>query len=262
MSTLTISNLHASVGGKTILNGIDLSVSSGQVHAVMGPNGAGKSTLSAVVMGKPGYTVLDGTVSLDDLDILALPTWQRAQAGLHLVMQYPTEVPGVSVADVMSEAFAARGRSIGGVRELMSVEAERINYGEQFLERSLNVDLSGGEKKRNETLQLAMLQPKIVILDELDSGLDIDALRDCARRVEDATNDDNLGVLVITHYSRVLAELKPDVVHILVKGRIVETGGPELVDVLERDGYAAFEKDQLTVSTALDDLFGSPPNRN
>jgi len=263
MTILNVSNLHASIGGKTILNGIDLSVESGQVHAVMGPNGAGKSTLSAVVMGKPGYHVIDGSVTLDGVDLLAMPTWRRAQAGLHLVMQYPTEVPGVSVEDVMSEAFAARGRSTAGVLELMSAEAKRINFGEQFLTRSLNVDLSGGEKKRNETLQLAMLQPKIVILDELDSGLDIDALRDCARRVEDATNEDNLGVLVITHYSRVLAELKPDVVHILVKGRIVETGGPELVDVLERDGYAAFETARPEESSsALDDLFGAPPTRN
>ena len=263
MSTLQISNLHASIAGKTILNGIDLSVSSGQVHAVMGPNGAGKSTLSAVVMGRPGYHVIEGSVMLDDLDLLALPTWQRAQAGLHLVMQYPTEVPGVSVADAMSEAFAARGRSTDGVLELMSAEAQRINFGEQFLARSLNVDLSGGEKKRNETLQLAMLQPKIAILDELDSGLDIDALRDCARRVEDATNENGLGVLVITHYSRLLAELKPDVVHILVKGRIVETGGPELVDVLERDGYAAFEGPAGDEpSSSLDDLFGAPPGMN
>lgn len=263
MTTLNISDLHASIGGKTILNGIDLTVESGQVHAVMGPNGAGKSTLSAVVMGKPGYHVISGSVTLDGVEMLALPTWQRAQAGLHLVMQYPTEVPGVSVEDVMSEAFAARGRSTAGVLELMSAEAERINFGEQFLTRSLNVDLSGGEKKRNETLQLAMLQPKIVILDELDSGLDIDALRDCARRVEDATNEDDLGVLVITHYSRLLTELKPDVVHILVKGRIVETGGPELVEVLERDGYAAFETAQPDeASSALDDLFGGPPTRN
>ena len=263
MTTLTISGLHASVAGKTILNGIDLSVSSGQVHAVMGPNGAGKSTLSAVVMGKPGYQVTAGSVTLDGVDMLALPTWQRAQAGLHLVMQYPTEVPGVAVADMLTEAFAARGRSSDGIREVMSSEAARIHFDESFLERSLNVDLSGGEKKRNETLQLAMLRPKIAILDELDSGLDIDALRDCSRRVEDATNDDGLGVLVITHYSRLLAELKPDVVHILVKGRIVSSGGPELVDVLERDGYAAFEDDgEPEVPSALDDLFGMPPSRN
>ena len=263
MTTLTITGLHASVAGKRILNGIDLTVSSGQVHAVMGPNGAGKSTLSAVVMGKPGYQVTAGTVTLDGVDMLALPTWQRAQAGLHLVPQYPTEVPGVAVVDVMTEAFAARGRSVAGVREAMSLEAARIHFDEAFLERSLNVDLSGGEKKRNETLQLAMLRPKIAILDELDSGLDIDALRDCSRRVEDATNDDGLGVLVITHYSRLLEELKPDVVHILVKGRIVSSGGPELVDVLERDGYAAFEGEpDAEISSALDDLFGMPSSRN
>ena len=241
MTTLTIADLHASIGGKKILNGINLSVSSGEVHAVMGPNGAGKSTLSAVVMGKPGYQVLGGSVRLNDLDLLPLPTWQRAQAGLHLIMQYPTEVPGVSVLDVMSEAFRARGRSTVEVDQMLRSEAGRINFDEAFLDRSMNVDLSGGEKKRNETLQLAMLRPKIAMLDELDSGLDIDALRDCARRVEDATNEDGLGVLVITHYSRLLEELKPDVVHILVKGRIVESGGPELVEILERDGYAAFE---------------------
>ena len=271
MTTLTIADLHASIGGKKILNGINLSVSSGEVHAVMGPNGAGKSTLSAVVMGKPGYQVLGGSVRLDDLDLLPLPTWQRAQAGLHLIMQYPTEVPGVSVLDVMSEAFRARGRSTVEVDQMLRTEAGRINFDEAFLDRSMNVDLSGGEKKRNETLQLAMLRPKIAMLDELDSGLDIDALRDCARRVEDATNEDGLGVLVITHYSRLLEELKPDVVHILVKGRIVESGGPELVEILERDGYAAFEsavpddepadkprdKPRDTPGT-LNDLFASP----
>jgi Fe-S cluster assembly ATP-binding protein len=235
----------------------------------MGPNGAGKSTLSAVVMGKPGYQVTRGSVTLDGADVLAMPTWQRAQAGLHLVMQYPTEVPGVSVADVMTEAFLARGRPADGVIDLLSREAARINFTEQLLARSVNVDFSGGEKKRAETLQLAALRPKIAILDELDSGLDIDALRDCARRVEEATNTDDLGVLVITHYSRVLTELRPDVVHILVKGRIVETGGPELVDVLERDGYAAFEtsrddepSDGEPPAGALDDLFGMPGSRN
>ena len=189
MTTLSVNELHASVAGKKILNGINLTVSSGEVHAVMGPNGAGKSTLSAVVMGKPGYQVSSGSVRLDDLDLLSMPTWQRAQAGLHLIMQYPTEVPGVAVVDVMTEAFKARGRSTADVDTLLRTEAGRINFDEAFLLRSLNVDLSGGEKKRNETLQLAMLQPKIVMLDELDSGLDIDALRDCARRVEAATND-------------------------------------------------------------------------
>lgn len=240
MSTLEIRGLEASVAGNKILHGIDLTVSSGEVHAVMGPNGAGKSTLSAVVMGKPGYEVLAGSVTLDGVDVLALPAWERAVAGLHLVMQYPTEVPGVSLQAVMAEALGARGRSDDGLRDLLVAEAERIGFEERFLDRPLNVDLSGGEKKRNETLQLAVLAPKIAILDELDSGLDIDALRDCARRVEAATHESGLGVLAITHYNRLLDELRPDHVHILVKGRIVASGGPELAGQLERDGYAAF----------------------
>lgn len=240
MSTLEIRNLRAGIAGKEILKGINLTIESGRVHAVMGPNGAGKSTLSAVIMGKPGYEVLEGTVTLDGQDMLSLPTWQRAVAGLHLVMQYPTEVPGVHLDDVLAEALTARGRSTDNLNARIAAEAQRISFDDSLVARAMNVDLSGGEKKRNETLQLAMLQPKIAILDELDSGLDIDALRDCARRVEDATKEDNLGVLVITHYVRLLEELKPDVVHILVDGRIVNTGGPELADQLERDGYAAF----------------------
>lgn len=242
MSMLEIRDLTASVAGKQILNGIDLTISSGEVHAVMGPNGAGKSTLSAVVMGKPGYTVTGGKVLLDGVDMLALPTWERAAAGLHLVMQYPTEVPGVTLDAVLTEALKDRGRSadVAALASHLRTEAARINFDEKFLDRPLNVDLSGGEKKRNETLQLAVLKPKIAILDELDSGLDIDALRDCARRVMDATREDGLGALVITHYSRLLEELRPSRIHILVKGRIVESGGPELADVLERDGYAAF----------------------
>jgi len=242
VSTLEIRGLTASVAGKQILNGIDLTISSGEVHAVMGPNGAGKSTLSAVVMGKPGYTVTGGQVLLDGVDMLALPTWERAAAGLHLVMQYPTEVPGVTLDAVLTEALKDRGRGsdTASLASQLRTEAARINFDEKFLDRPLNVDLSGGEKKRNETLQLAVLKPKIAILDELDSGLDIDALRDCARRVMDATREDGLGALVITHYSRLLEELQPSRIHILVKGRIVQTGGPELADVLERDGYAAF----------------------
>ena len=240
MSTLKIEGLCAEVGGKEILRGIDLVVNSGEVHAIMGPNGAGKSTLSAVIMGKPGYTVTAGSVTLDGVDMLALPTWKRATAGLHLVMQYPTEVPGVHVDEVLEEALRARGQSSEGLSARISKEASRINFDDALVSRALNVDLSGGEKKRNETLQLGVLEPKIAILDELDSGLDIDALRDCARRVEAATNEINLGVLAITHYVRLLEELKPDVVHILAAGRIVKSGGPELADELERDGYAAF----------------------
>jgi Fe-S cluster assembly ATP-binding protein len=256
VSTLEIRDLVAAVAGKTILNGINLTVSSGEVHAVMGPNGAGKSTLSAVVMGKPGYEVLSGAVLLDGVDMLALPSWQRAQAGLHLVMQYPTEVPGVQLVDVMHHAFAARGMDTGGLDERLASEAARIGFDTALLRRALNVDLSGGEKKRNETLQVAMLEPKIVILDELDSGLDIDALRDCALRIEALTNEHNIGVLAITHYNRLLEVLRPDHVHILVKGRIVSTGGPELADQLEIDGYAAFAGNDEPTGGALADLFG------
>jgi Fe-S cluster assembly ATP-binding protein len=256
VSTLEIKDLRAEVGGSEILKGIDLTVSSGEVHAVMGPNGAGKSTLSAVVMGKPGYTVTAGSVTLDGADVLAMPAWQRAIAGLHLVLQYPTEVPGVLLDDVLSEALAARGRPTDGLTELLRDEAGRIGFEERFLHRPLNVDLSGGEKKRNETLQLAVLRPKIAILDELDSGLDIDALRDCSRRVEEMSNDttgggEPLGVLAITHYTRLLTELRPDHVHILVKGRIVASGGAELADRLEVDGYAAFVPAEDLVETSV-----------
>ena len=240
MSTLVINGLRASVAGKEILKGIDLEIGSGEVHAVMGPNGAGKSTLSAVIMGRPGYEVTGGTVTLDGTDILALPTWERARAGLHLVMQYPIEVPGVHVDEVLSEALAARGRPVADLGARIAAEAGAINFDADLVSRTMNVDLSGGEKKRNETLQLAVLEPRFVVLDELDSGLDIDALRDCAARVERATRETNLGVLAITHYARLFEELKPDRVHILVDGRIVESGGPELADRLERDGYAAF----------------------
>ncbi|MEZ5257173.1 MAG: hypothetical protein R2705_09880 [Ilumatobacteraceae bacterium] len=193
----------------------------------------------------------------------ALSTFERSVAGLHLVMQYPSEVPGVRLDAVLSEALAARGRSDADLDALLRAEAGRIGFDERFLERPLNVDLSGGEKKRNETLQLAVLRPKIAILDELDSGLDIDALRDCSRRVEAATTEDGLGVIAITHYNRLLEELHADHIHILVKGRIVASGGPELANVLERDGYGAFTP--ADVASAEDegptrsfDPFGDP----
>ena len=240
MTTLEIRDLHVSVGSTQILNGITLTIKSGEVHAVMGPNGAGKSTLSAAIMGKPGYTVTSGSILLDGKDVLAMPTWKRAVAGLHLVMQYPTEVPGVKLSEVLSEALTARNSSLPNLNKTINEEASRISFDTELVNRAVNVDFSGGEKKRNETLQLAVLKPKIAVLDELDSGLDIDALRDCAKRVEDATNEDQLGALVITHYSRLFEELKPDFVHILAKGRIVKSGGPELADELERDGYAAY----------------------
>ncbi len=269
MTTLEIRGLRVAVGSREIVRGIDLTVSSGEVHAVMGPNGAGKSTLSAVVMGKPGYEILAGTVTLDGTDVLALPTWQRAAAGLHLVPQYPTEVPGVAVDAMLREALTARDRDPAGLTALLLAEAARIGLDEALLHRSLNVDLSGGEKKRNETLQLAILAPRIAILDEIDSGLDIDALRACARRIEAATaptaSGPGLGVLAITHYNRMLAELRPDQVHVLIRGQIVAEGGPELADELEASGYAAFAADDTPPPHekaavrpgSLDELFSS-----
>ena len=199
-------------------------------------------------------------MTLDGLDVLAMEPWERAVAGLHLVMQYPTEVPGVRLDAVLAEAFVARGSVADGLGALLREEAARIGFDERFLDRPLNVDLSGGEKKRNETLQLAVLAPRIAILDELDSGLDIDALRACARRVEEATHDDGLGVLAITHYSRLLHELKPDRVHILVKGRIVASGGSELAEQLDQDGYAAFVPLEAAAAPALTpaDPFADP----
>lgn len=241
---LVIDGLRASVEGRDILQGVDLMVRSGEVHAVMGPNGSGKSTLSHVITGRPGYEVTGGSVTLDGVDLLSMAPWERAQAGLFLAMQYPTEVPGVSLEDLFTESFRAGGRDFADLRERMVVEAERIGFDERFLARELNVDLSGGEQKRNETLQLGVLQPAIAILDELDSGLDVDALRMVSRRVEEATTQWGLGVLAITHYSRLLHELKSDHVHILVGGRIRESGGPELAEALEVDGYARFGVDE------------------
>lgn len=258
MSELVINGLRASVVGREILRGVDLTVRSGEVHAVMGPNGAGKSTLSHVLMGKPGYEVTGGSVSLDGVDLLALPTWRRAQAGLFLALQYPTEVPGVSLHDLLAASFEASGRSVDGLDELIRAEAGRINFDQRFLDRPLNVDLSGGEKKRNETLQLGVLTPKIAILDELDSGLDVDALRDVSRRVE-ALSDEGLGVLVITHYTRLLTELRPDVVHVLAQGRIVDSGGPELAAQLEETGYAGYaEPEPARSSNGGGDPFADP----
>jgi Fe-S cluster assembly ATP-binding protein len=238
-SELVVAGLRAGVAGKEILTGIDLVVRSGEVHAVMGPNGSGKSTLSHVLAGKPGYEVLAGTATLDGFDLLGATPWERAHAGLFLGLQYPVEVPGVLLADVLAEAFVAAGRDGSGLAERIAAEARRIGLDPPLLLRDLNVDLSGGEKKRIETLQLAVLEPRIAVLDEIDSGLDIDALRAVSRRIEAATND-GLGVLAITHYSHLLTELRPDVVHILAGGRFVATGGPEIADRVEAEGYARF----------------------
>jgi Fe-S cluster assembly ATP-binding protein len=259
MSELVITGLRASVAGNEILRGIDLTVASGEVHAVMGPNGAGKSTLSHVLLGKPGYEVTGGTVTLDGVDLLAMPTWRRAQAGLFLGMQYPTEVPGVSLRDLLAASFAASNRSDVDLEARIRDEADRIGFDPKLLVRPLNVDLSGGEKKRNETLQLGVLEPKIAVLDELDSGLDVDALRAVSRRVEAMTEENGLGVLVITHYSRLLKELRPDHVHVLAKGQILASGGPELADELEATGYAGYAEEPAGVGgTVVDDPFADP----
>lgn len=239
MTILSIKNLGVTVGEQQILNGLDIEVGSGEVHAVMGPNGAGKSTLSNVIMGKAGYQITSGSLELDGQDLSALPTWARAQAGLFLAMQYPTEVPGVSVRETLELALAERTSQAIDVRSRLLEEAKKIGLAKELLDRALNVDMSGGEKKRNETAQLGVLEPQIAVLDELDSGLDIDALRACAERIESMT-EQGLGVLCITHYHRLLDYLPADHVHILVGGRIVESGGPELARELEAEGYARF----------------------
>ena len=235
---LRIEGLTARVGAIDILHGVDLEVRPGEVHAVMGPNGSGKSTLSHVLMGRPGYEVTGGSVTLDGVDLLALPTWQRARAGLFLALQHPTEVPGVSVESVVAEAGRAAGRPIEGIHELLVAEATRIGFDERFVSRPMNVDLSGGEKKRNEMLMLGALEPKYAVLDEIDSGLDVDALAAVSRRVQEATEEDGLGVLAITHFSRLLEVLEPDRVHVLAAGRIQAVGGKELAQRLEAEGYA------------------------
>jgi Fe-S cluster assembly ATP-binding protein len=248
VSVLTISDLRASVDGHEILRGVDLEVRSGEVHALMGPNGSGKSTLSHVLMGNDEYVVTGGSVTIDGEELLGLPTWQRAAKGLFLAMQYPVEVPGVRVADMLAASAAAGAPAAG----LLAVEAERLAVEPAFLGRGVNDGFSGGEKKRMETLQLAVLGPKFAVLDEIDSGLDVDALRDVSRRVEAMTEESDLGVLAITHYARLLTELRPDRVHVLMGGRVVASGGPELADRLEETGYEGLAADLGVEPTAPD----------
>jgi len=267
---LEVRGLRAGVTGKEILKGVDLTVRSGEVHAVMGPNGSGKSTLAHVIMGRPGYELLGGSITLDGHDVVAMTPYERAQAGLFLALQYPTEVPGVSLAELLGHALAARGRDPEGVDVRIQAEAAELDLDPRLLSRALNVDLSGGEKKKNETLQLGVLSPAIAVLDELDSGLDIDALRSCSRRIEAATESSNLGVLAITHYSRLLHELRADQVHVMAQGAIVRSGGPELAGELEDSGYVGLLGTELAGEEQarqegvtpdppdLADLFGGP----
>ncbi len=236
-SRLVVEGLHASVNGVEVLRGVDLEVASGEVHALMGPNGSGKSTLSHVIMGRDDYEVTAGSVTLDGTELLGLPTWRRAELGLFIALQYPVAVPGVPVGALLGAAVAARHGDPSAVDAAVRREAERLEVPAEFLTRGVNDEFSGGEQKRMETLQLAVLQPRLALLDELDSGLDVDALRDLARRVVELTRESDLGVLAITHYARLLSELRPDRVHVLLAGRVVTSGGPELADQLEDAGY-------------------------
>jgi len=237
---LVIAGLRAALGGVEVLHGVDLAVPGGEVHVLMGPNGSGKSTLAHALMGRPGTTVTGGSVTIDGRELLGLAPWERARAGLFLALQQPIEVPGVRLEALLAEAGADAGGSSVPLHERLVAEAEAIGFDARFLDRPLNVDLSGGERKRNEVLQLGVLRPPFCVLDEIDSGLDVDALAAVARRIERATKEWGMGVLAVTHFRRLLVELRADAVHVLAGGRIVASGGPELADELDRSGYAAY----------------------
>jgi Fe-S cluster assembly ATP-binding protein len=249
MATLEIHDLHVTVntenGVKEILKGVDLTVKAGETHAIMGPNGSGKSTLAYSIAGHPKYTITGGTVTLDGEDVLAMTVDQRARAGLFLAMQYPVEVPGVTVSNFLRTAKTA----IDGqapklrtwVKDMKTAMAE-LRMDPAFAERNVNEGFSGGEKKRHEILQMEMLSPKVAILDETDSGLDVDALKVVSEGVNRVAAGGEVGVLLITHYTRILRYIKPDFVHVFIEGRIVEEGGPELADRLENEGYDRFVK--------------------
>ena len=247
MSTLEIKNLQVGVmteeGMKQILRGVDLTIKSGETHAIMGPNGSGKSTLAYSIAGHPKYAITGGSVTLDGVDVLAMKVDERAKAGLFLAMQYPVEIPGVSVSNFLRTAVTAiRGEApkvrtwVGEVKEAM----KGLSMDPAFSERNVNEGFSGGEKKRHEILQMELLKPKIAILDETDSGLDVDALRIVSEGVNRIKESNDLGIMLITHYTRILRYIKPDYVHVFAAGRIVEEGGSDLADKLEEKGYAEY----------------------
>ena len=242
---LEIHNLHASVGEKEILKGVDLTIRRGETHAVMGPNGAGKSTLSAVLTGRPDYTVTEGSILYDGKDLLAMTPEERSWAGIFLSFQYPIEIPGVSISTFMKAALDARRKALGeeplsgaAFLKLMKEKMAFVQMKGEFAKREVNVGFSGGEKKKNEIFQMAMLDPVLSILDETDSGLDVDALRIVAEGVN-ALKTPEKSIIVITHYQRLLESIVPDYVHVLKEGRIVRTGGRELVGEIEAHGYDA-----------------------
>ncbi|MFR4287358.1 MAG: Fe-S cluster assembly ATPase SufC [Enterococcus italicus] len=242
MSVLEIKNLHVSIEEKEILKGVNLTLKTGEIHAIMGPNGTGKSTLSAAIIGNPNYEVTEGEILLDGQNILELEVDERARLGLFLAMQYPSEIPGITNAEFMRAAINAKRDeddkiSVMDFLKKLDEKMELLNMPEEMAERYLNEGFSGGEKKRNEILQLLMLEPTFAILDEIDSGLDIDALKVVARGVNEMRGE-NFGSLIITHYQRLLNYITPDVVHIMMDGRVVLTGNADLAKRLEAEGYA------------------------
>jgi Fe-S cluster assembly ATP-binding protein len=245
VATLEIEDLRASVEGKGILKGIDLTVRQGEVHALMGPNGSGKSTLANVLMGRPGYQVTSGRIRFKGQDITALKPDQRAQLGLFLAFQYPTEIPGVSVVNFLRSAYkAVKGEQISALafRKRLKEKMALLGVEDQMVARYVNQGFSGGEKKKNEVLQLAVLEPAIAILDETDSGLDIDSLKAVAEGIQQLVGPE-LGVLLITHYQRILNYVTPDRIHVMMDGRIVLSGGPELASQLEQKGYEGLRQE-------------------
>jgi Fe-S cluster assembly ATP-binding protein len=244
MSTLEIKDLHVSIdteqGTKEILKGVSLTIKTGQTHAIMGPNGSGKSTLASTIAGHPRYKVTSGTITLDGEDVLAMTVDQRARAGLFLAMQYPVEVPGVSMTNFLRTAKTAIDGEAPKLRTWtkdVKAAMAQLRIDADFAERNVNEGFSGGEKKRVEILQLELFKPKFAILDETDSGLDVDALKVVSEGVNRAHEGGNMGTLLITHYTRILRYIKPDFVHVFVDGQVVEEGGPELADRLEDEGY-------------------------
>ncbi len=237
-STFKIEGLRVEVAGREVVKGFDLTMHSGEVHAIMGPNGSGKSTLAHALTGHPGYRVLDGSATIDGVELLTLSPTDRARAGLMLALQQPFELPGVRPFDLLEAA----GANPATLRGRLLEEASRVDLRPELLDRFVNVDLSGGERKRAEMVQLGVLQPKFALLDEIDSGLDVDALDAVAKRLQAATTEWDCGVLAITHFRRLLIELPPDVIHVMSDGRVVATGGAELAETLERDGYEGFRR--------------------